>query len=356
MDEYLLIEQLKTTWPVSSWGGTRVLLAVSGGADSVALLRAMLELSSQQTCSRPLIDVAHFNHGWRGAESDGDEAFVRELCQGLGVRAIVGHMPIEAVQKTEENARRARYDFLTRKAYDCGARYVVTAHTASDRVETLLHNLFRGTGLAGAAAPQLTRDLDKDLVLVRPLISCSRELVINYLSALGQTFREDTSNLDLTYRRNYIRHALLPQLRKQYGAQLDAHLLSFSELAEESVESLRKLSSDYLCEASEVLESSATQIAKEQIQLPTLNRFGAPWPVVREALMHLWEERGWPLGDMSRVHWEMLRSVFSGEVDHWNLPGRLVAKVVQNCVEIARIDSPGGSEDARRKLSGIQQT
>ncbi len=330
----MLAEKLNLTWPFAVWGKTRVLLAVSGGADSVAMLRAMVGIWEQRGSGIPLIDVAHFNHGWRGEQSDEDEVFVRELCRTLGVRALCGRAAKVRTAKTEENARLARYEFLTRTAYECGARYVVTAHTANDRVETLLHNLFRGTGLAGAASPLLTRNLDKDLVLARPLIGCSRELVVDYLASLGQAYRTDASNHDLTYRRNFIRHAVLPFLREQYGEHLDSRLLSFSELAEESVELVRDLANDYLCNANAAINGSGVQAAGEQILLPDRNQLPAPWIVVREALVQLWENRGWPLGQMSRVHWEMLRGVFDGEVNYWNLPGELKVKSEAGFVRI----------------------
>ncbi|MCA9134724.1 MAG: tRNA lysidine(34) synthetase TilS, partial [Planctomycetales bacterium] len=219
--------ELAAAWPVYRWGRTRQLVAVSGGADSVALLRALLRLAPDPS----LIDAAHFNHGWRGDESDGDEYFVRELCQLLGVRLFVERASetlSEAVAhgRSEAEARNLRYDFLARTAYRSGARYVLTAHTASDRVETLLHNLFRGSGLGGVATLGLVRPLDQQLVLARPLISCSREQVLDHLSQLGQPCRQDASNDNLAFRRNYIRHQLLPLLREQYGPQLDARLLS----------------------------------------------------------------------------------------------------------------------------------
>ncbi len=242
-----LEQSLLDAWPKLSWAQTRLLVAVSGGADSVALLRAMLNLTDQPQ----FIHVAHFNHQWRGEESDGDEQFVRDLCSRLDVHLtcrraseasndIAGDRSSQGKSvRSEQVARELRYAFLTRTAYSIGARYVVTAHSASDRVETMLHNLCRGTGLAGVAVPTLFRDLDEELVLARPLLHVTRTQVLQYLEAIDQSYRCDSSNSDETLKRNFIRHRVLPLLREIYGEHVDDHLLNYSHLAEEAAEALR---------------------------------------------------------------------------------------------------------------------
>jgi tRNA(Ile)-lysidine synthase len=207
----MLANELIKAWPVGRWEHRKLLVGVSGGADSVALLCALFELA------RPgHVVAAHFNHGWRGDESDADQKFVEQLCQQLGVPCTTAsapapqyasplalsqnddsscvetamhakgikfdEKPVFSAGKSEEAARALRYDFLIRAAYECGASYVVTGHTADDRTETLLHNLFRGSGLAGAASLRQFRKLDEDLVLVRPLIARTREDVLQYLA------------------------------------------------------------------------------------------------------------------------------------------------------------------------------
>ncbi|MCA9182764.1 MAG: tRNA lysidine(34) synthetase TilS, partial [Planctomycetales bacterium] len=304
------------------------------------------------------IQAAHFNHGWRGSESDADEAFVAELCQRLNVPLEVGrneHRAVTALAaqtrspttntihaKTEENARNLRYNFLTQTAYQCGARYVLTAHTADDRVETLLHNLFRGTGLSGVVGPALTRSLGPELVLVRPLLGCWREQVEAYLGELGQAFRVDSSNVDVKFQRNYLRQALLPELRERFGMQLDERLLAFSELAEESVVALRELSADYLRRIEWMRDELAASPGRtglevsSELWLPTLEKLPRPWPVVHRGLVCVWQERGWPLQAMSREHWDRLRELLSGQHGQWhaNLPGGLVARRVGQWVVV----------------------
>lgn len=359
--------ELEALWPTERWLGTRVLVAVSGGADSVALLRAIVNLARAEVGDvEGQIQAAHYNHGWRGAASDGDEEFVRKLCQRLQVPLFVGcntghfnsaphrsaadstsragsgaeecDMPSSPSEKsptkTEAGAREVRYDFLSQTAYQCGARYVLTAHTASDRVETMLHNLLRGTGLAGVVGPPLTRPFGAELVLVRPLLGCWREQVEAYLHELGQDFRQDASNTDIAFQRNYLRHKLLPELRERFGGKLDQRLLDFSELAEEVVTDQRELAAEYLSRVAVLYETAVagfelqSRPGRGELYLPSRQKLACSWSVVHQALVRSWQERGWPQRSMSRAQWLKLRWLMSdaatGECE--NLPGNLIAK------------------------------
>lgn len=307
--------QLLTTWPAEVWRETRILLAVSGGADSVAMLCACVRLASDPK----LIEVAHFNHGWRGTESDEDERFVVDLCATLNVRIAVERADMldgTEPDRTEENARAARYRFLTSTAYALGARYVLTAHTADDRVETLLHNLFRGTGLAGIRSIGVTRPLDQDLVLARPLIHCSRRQVFDFLNHLQQDFREDSSNQEESFRRNFIRRSVLPLVRQQYGPHTDAKLLTFSEHAAELDQMLSRMAADFLAQAEVLAREALDQgliaaLNRSMFALPKSVALDAHWPVVQQALNFVWLDRRWPLKNMTRDHWNAIREVYS---------------------------------------------
>ncbi len=382
-----LERELNALWPADRWLGTRVLVAVSGGADSVALLRAMVNLAGSHSVTvEGQIQAAHYNHGWRGAASDGDEEFVRELCQDLQVPLIVGcnsgdsaptperagidvdvnaagdasrsssgggiynspvGLPEKLPNRTEAGARELRYDFLAEAAYRCAARYVLTAHTANDRVETMLHNLFRGTGLSGAVGPPLTRPFGAELVLVRPLLSCWREQVEAYLQELEQDFRQDASNADIAFQRNYLRHKLLPDLRERFGASLDQRLLDFSELAEEVVTDQRELAAQYLSQAALLRESAVARFElpsnpeEEVLSLPSLQKLACTWSVVRQALVRSWQERQWPLQSMSRPQWNKLRWLMSSPEagERENLPGNLVAERVGEWIVITSAQS-----------------
>ncbi len=329
-------------WPLNQWRSERVLVAVSGGADSVALLRALRAL----TDSPQRLVVAHFNHGWRGTASDGDESFVSELGAELGVEVQVGraaasvstlatNLDPTSVRKSEERARDARYQFLIEAAYRFGARYVCTAHTASDRIETLLHNLFRGTGLAGVCTPSFSRPLHDELLLVRPLLGTYRDDLLDYLSGLGQTYRTDASNQDQSYKRNFIRQNLLPLIREAYGDQVDQRIASFSTIAEEAVTWQRAAAHAYL-EQVERLLAKALQTGKVQVEsprsldcagdqreahqhqqnarhwlaIPVHEEFPTSWPVVQQALTLAWAAHAWPLQSMTRAHWQSIRKLW----------------------------------------------
>lgn len=318
----LLLDHLCRSWPVPLWRDHRQLVAVSGGADSVALLRALVELAPD----RNRLIVAHFNHGWRGAESDQDSRFVQDLCSSLAIEFRLGKAQLEDTAvaypaRTEESARRQRYEFLTQCAYEAGARYVLTAHTASDRVETLLHNLFRGTGLAGVTKPALLRPLAEELVLVRPLISCFRDEIEEFLTQRNQPFCQDSSNQDQTFRRNFLRQSLLPMLRERYGPAVDERILSFSQTVEETAGTLDQLANQYWNKVENLSGLNAGSAdpgdgKNQRICLPSLAALQESWPVVRHALQIRWDSHGWPRKALSRSHWEQIRQFWLQNSQH----------------------------------------
>lgn len=185
---------------------SRLLVGVSGGPDSVALLHALVKLGY-----RP--HVCHLNHRWRGKASDADAKFVRVLAGQLGLPVTIGS---RKVAHTEAAARQARQAFFERVAKKTGIRTLVLAHTADDQVETFLLRLLRGAGPTGLGAMWPERQIGK-LRVVRPLLDVSRAEVLKYLSAEGLKWREDASNADRRFLRNRIRHELLPLLERDYN-------------------------------------------------------------------------------------------------------------------------------------------
>ncbi|MDE3076556.1 MAG: tRNA lysidine(34) synthetase TilS, partial [Chloroflexota bacterium] len=186
-------------------GGRLVVVAVSGGADSVCLLH----LLTGQGCR---VVVAHLNHGMRGRAGDADAAFVRELSERLGHRCVVERRDVPSLRREralslEEAAREARYEFLRAVAEREGAEAIFLGHTADDQVETFLMRLIRGAGLAGLSAMR-----SKQGILYRPLLSVWRTEVEDYLRERGLEWREDASNLDPRFFRNRVRHELMPLL------------------------------------------------------------------------------------------------------------------------------------------------
>ena len=182
--------------------GDRVICAVSGGADSMAMLWCLHCLQSELSIR---VEAAHFNHRLRGAESDRDEAFVREFCASHGIALTVGGANPEdySASGVEETARRLRYAFF--ETLDCDR--LATAHTADDNAETVLVNLLRGTGLRGLCGIPPVRGR-----IVRPLLFARRQNILDYLRTQGIPFVEDSTNGQDAYLRNRLRHHVIPLL------------------------------------------------------------------------------------------------------------------------------------------------
>ena len=283
-------------WPPGRWRDVTVVLAVSGGADSVALTR--LARANQGSGSGELI-VAHFDHGLRGAASRRDARFVERLSGQLQLRCLTGVADPAAARGSEQSARTARYQFLETVARSQGARYLVTAHTADDQAETVLHRVVRGTGLAGLAGIPRARQLTPHVGLLRPLLGFRRAQLRAYLADLGQPFCRDDSNDDLTRTRNHLRHRLLPELERCYNPQVVPALLRLADMAKETAEWLAAESAELLDECLEQRQSG-----RAVLRCPPLQ--GRPPLLVRQLLLLLWHQQAWPQQAMSNSRWREL--------------------------------------------------
>ncbi|HEY0785698.1 MAG TPA: tRNA lysidine(34) synthetase TilS, partial [Acidobacteriaceae bacterium] len=226
----------------------RLAVAVSGGADSVALLRALhLQPSHGLT-----LTVLHMHHGIRGADADADQAFVSELAARLGLRFFARHVdgPLLAHQAgkgLEETARRLRYAWFGELLHSGEVDAVATAHTRNDQAETVLHKLLRGAWTEGLGGTHPVLALDPAApgssssraappspqppgFILRPLLQATREEIVAWLQAIGQPWQQDATNLDLRHTRNRIRHELLPQLAT-YNPQIIRQLANLSAIA-----------------------------------------------------------------------------------------------------------------------------
>lgn len=217
--------------------GDRVLIALSGGADSVALLLLMREL--EQDGVLMVAGAAHLNHQLRGAEADADEAFCAALTTGLGVPFVAARVDVAARARAgkrsiEDAARVARYEFLERAADELSADVIAVAHTREDQAETFLLRLLRGSGTRGLAAiqPRAGR-------VVRPLLDIARADLRSVLAARGQDFREDASNADRTMPRNRVRHELIPYLQSHFSPGVTDVLARTAALARQDEEFLQ---------------------------------------------------------------------------------------------------------------------
>jgi tRNA(Ile)-lysidine synthase len=224
--------------------GDQVLVAVSGGSDSVGLLGILARLQR-----RLAIDLvcAHVNHRLRGADGDADEACAAAAAQQLGVPFVRAELPpgLGGRGNLEERAREARYGILHDLASESGCRLIATGHTEDDQAETVLLRLTRGTGLDGLGG---IRPCRPDGV-IRPLIECGRAAVQDAARCLGLPWREDLSNRDLRFQRNVVRSRILPTLREM-NPRVTAALARTSALARGQEEVVRMLLEDRVRRAS----------------------------------------------------------------------------------------------------------
>lgn len=196
--------------------GDCVIVALSGGPDSTALM-VVLNLLAQELDLRLI--VAHFNHGLRGAESDEDEIFSRDLSTEKGFIFVSGKMDQRKKEKgisPEDFYRRERYNFLSKVAEDYQAQKIALGHNMNDQAETVLLNILRGSGLEGLKGFLPIRDGR----FIRPLIETSRQEIISFLNEEGIPYREDSSNENKRYLRNQIRFELIPYLKEKFNPKI----------------------------------------------------------------------------------------------------------------------------------------
>jgi tRNA(Ile)-lysidine synthase len=285
-----------------------ILLALSGGADSVALLHALGELGPHFGCR---LVAAHLNHRLRGEESDRDEASVRDLCSALGVELIAEQSTdLDASEPNlEERAREARWAFLAAAAARIGASRVATAHHADDQAETVMLRLLRGAGAAGLGAMAASRQLgEAGVTIMRPMLGVWRHEILRYLDSIGARYVSDSSNADLGFLRNRIRIELLPALERDYAPGVRRRLAA---LAAE----MRGLD-DYVTAAAraELGQRLRERLPGGPLDLLDLNGFAGLHPALAAALLREFlAARIWSLRRLSRRHIDELRRLCLGD-------------------------------------------
>ncbi len=276
----------------------RVGVAVSGGADSVCLLHILRALAPSEGWR---LEVLHYDHSLRGAESGADAAFVRRLARESGLPCHLEKADVAALARAsgdnlEQAARLARRDFFRRTMQSASLDRIATGHTLSDQAETVLHRILRGSGLQGLCGilPVTPEGI------VRPLLEVSREEVRAWLSAQGHMWREDSTNLDLARTRSNIRHELLPLLAKRFNPRAEAALARLADLALEDNRTLDDLARRHLSGAG-VREQHAWVIDLKRLK-------GAPLSLhrraVRLAILDL-------IGNTRRLELEHLEAVLA---------------------------------------------
>lgn len=212
-----------------------VLIALSGGPDSMALLHLFLAVLPALQCR---ISAAHCNFRLRGEESERDEEFVRKTCSELGVDCYVGHFPTLDTSRVwkksiEETARIQRYQFFDAIIREHGLSRLATGHHVNDNAETMLFNLFRGVSM-----PSLKGIRAKHGMIIRPLLLFHKSDILEYLEQKGIGYRTDTSNLGIVHDRNFIRHRVIPLIEERFSGKLMPSLQRLSEHAAELEEFL----------------------------------------------------------------------------------------------------------------------
>ncbi len=327
--------RLAASWPPESWQDVSALVAVSGGLDSVGLLRGLAALKAGGAGS---LAVAHFNHRLRPEAAD-DARFVADLAKRLGLCYELGEGSVAEAAALEGDgieaaARGQRLAFLQATAERLGARYVAVAHTADDQAETVLHRIIRGTGIAGLAGMCRARPLGPAVTLIRPLLTFRRSEIRDYLGEIGQPFREDASNRALAFTRNRIRLDLLPRLA-EYNSDVTAALVRLAETARD---------------AQQVIESHVEEIVHRAVSMPP----GTPEQIVidsralagesrhllREVFVALWRNRNWPQQAMGFAEWDALAGLIvdqSKSPRAINLPGNIRAQKTGEQLSLARL-------------------
>lgn len=327
-----LEQRVAKSWPPRHWVNFPAVVAVSGGPDSTALACALHRLAREHS-TEPRLVLAHVHHGWRGAEADQDQQAVESLAHDLGLPCYVrrcspptsGHgLGWEAL------ARQERYRLLRDVAREVSARYVATAHTLDDQVETVLGRILRGTGVEGLRGIAPMRPLDEHVTVVRPLLRVSRRRVLAYLRQLARPWREDSTNLQTRFLRGYLRVELLPVIRRRFGRQAEKAFIRLSDDArllyralEPMVEQHRIDSLLQECPESVLLRRSVLASLAPALRLMVLRR--------------QWRRQAWPERDMTRRHWLMLgRVCTSCDVAGITLPGGVQLRVDRDTVRLER--------------------
>lgn len=208
-----------------------ILVALSGGTDSTALLNLLLELREEFSLE---LSIAHLDHGLRGESSEEDARFVRYKAEEIGLKATISKREVNRVvgeenRSLEEAAREVRYEFLSETAVAQGVDYVALGHNKNDQAETVLMNIIRGAGLRGLGGMQEVKGR-----YIRPLLNLKSDEIMNYIEARELDYRRDETNKNTKFLRNRIRHVLIPELKEDYNTKVVENLTRMAKLAKEA--------------------------------------------------------------------------------------------------------------------------
>jgi tRNA(Ile)-lysidine synthase len=342
--------------------GAPIVVAVSGGPDSIALLHFVLDWAKRGcgadggagvgvgATPAPRVIAAHVNHGLRGTDSDADAAFVMEQAKAWGAEAVIRPASIPDRARTraahgaavEADARRARYAALREIAAECGADRVLTAHTSDDQAETLLLRLVRGAGLHGLAGMAPKARVHGARV-VRPLLEISREEVLEYVARHSIPHRRDTTNDETAAARNFVRHEIVPRLEARLNPAARAALLRAAATFREANADLeRRASRAY---RALLLEREPAKISLDAGRLVLYPKLLQTY-VFRRAVREL----NGNLRDVSSVHFRALHELAESHRGHTALlPGRVRVERERDRVTLSLDRGPQNAPETEPK-------
>jgi tRNA(Ile)-lysidine synthase len=298
-------------------------IGVSGGADSTALLLALVALAPDVEAGAGLV-VAHAEYDLR-PEAAVDRDAVAALAGRLGLRFVTQRLGVSGAghprgEGMEARARRLRYRFFEEVARETGGRHVAVAHTADDQAETILHRILRGTGPAGMAGMAAARQLCEGVALIRPLLTIRRQWVRDWLLANGQRWCEDATNRDTRYARNFLRHEIIRRCEEgPYPAATEA----VGRLAEQ----VGALSTALASAADLLLDRHGTRLPEGALAIDAAALAPLDRHLLGEVLAAMWRREGWPRRDMAARHYQRLVAMLQAVADERDVP---------------RVEFPGG--------------
>jgi tRNA(Ile)-lysidine synthase len=349
--------------------GDRVAVAVSGGADSIALLRLLETLHDELGIT---LLVVHFDHMLRGAESDVDARFVAEAARASGLEFISAREDVRAAAQDhgwnlEDAARRLRYAFFDGILNDGKATHVAIAHTADDQAETVLGHLIRGTGLTGLAGIYPIVKSPGGGTLVRPLLNTRGEELREYLRERGQEWREDSTNLDQHRLRARIRAQLLPVLERDFSPAIVEHVGDLARFAREEESFWNALVEDRLITHTGVTDTTQTvTIHARDLLAPLMLRAPAGQPsfeatrgLTERLIRRLYEKLRGDRCDLSSRHVEQIIHLAAESTSgkRVRLPGKIEVERVFNELVFSRVRDTASArpgEETKTQLATYQ--
>lgn len=331
----------------------KILLAVSGGADSIALLYAIWVLKAENILSAELF-CAHINHQLRATEADLDEDFVIAQAAKLSLPVMTKRIDVRGFARVnklsiETAARKLRIESLIDIAKTNNCSRISTGHQKNDNAETILHRLARGTGFRGLGGIWPVRVFDSNIRFVRPLLCVTRDEIIEYLEQRNIKWRIDHTNFDCSYRRNYMRHRLLPALQQQCNSSIVEQLFNLSQSAQRFYSSV--------CRRSEYVWFKSVNCTDDKVIL-NLKTFLLETPYVKvELVRRSLANLGSGERDLTQQHYERILQLAEQNVGgkKIELPGRFVVQREYGNLVFARVSVavPATAKQVELKIPGV---